>query len=271
MSTKTKFITNKELLREIHISKASYCYFEDDRYIDYDVIVHDLSEITDDLIQSTIEKKRRKLAKETGEDCDITTHDLVFRLMTHEHIPVDPSRKRKARSTEVAHAWTNFPPFKHYVLRNGVPVEVGRSHWKGDLETGEFCVHGGRATNRLATMWMMMVERYSTQFNWRGYSYRDEMCAQALLQLSLGGLQFDESRGDNPFSFYTTTIKHCFTRILNVEKRNQRIRDELLIMSGATPSHTRQLENEFEQRTILTDQANTVKRKRKNRKECSEA
>jgi len=39
MSTKTKFITNKELLREIHISKASYCYFEDDRYIDYDVIV----------------------------------------------------------------------------------------------------------------------------------------------------------------------------------------------------------------------------------------
>jgi hypothetical protein len=82
------------------------------------------------------------------------------------------------------------------------------------------------------------------RFNWRGYTYVDEMRSQALLQLSQIGLQFDESKSQNPFAYYTAAIDNSFTRILNIEKKNQMIRDDMLIQVGQSPSFTRQMEHE---------------------------
>jgi hypothetical protein len=78
-------------------------------------------------------------------------------------------------------------------------------------------------------------------------TYNDEMRSQALLQLSQMGLQFDESKSEqpNPFAYYTAAVSNSFTRILNLEKRSQNIRDDLLIMHGATPSYTRQTEQDM--------------------------
>lgn len=73
-----------------------------------------------------------------------------------------------------------------------------------------------------------------------GNSYRDEMEAQALLQLSKVGLQFDESKSNNPFAFYTTITTHSFYGVLSSEKRNQTIRDDILEMNNLNPSYTRQ-------------------------------
>jgi hypothetical protein len=95
-------------------------------------------------------------------------------------------------------------------------------------------------------MIMLLVDRYSKRGNWRGYTYNDEMRGNALLQLSQVALQFDESKSDNPFAFYTQIIKNSFRRVLNIEKKNQDIRDDLLTSAGATPSFTRQVENEME-------------------------
>jgi hypothetical protein len=82
-----------------------------------------------------------------------------------------------------------------------------------------------------------------------GNTYIDEMKSQALLQLSQVGLQFDESRSENPnpFAYYTQTITNSFMRILNIEKKNQNIRDDILIMHGATPSWTRQTDDALKQ------------------------
>ncbi len=66
------------------------------------------------------------------------------------------------------------------------------------------------------------------------------MQSQALLQLSQIGLQFDESKSDNPFAYYTAAITNSFTRILNIEKKNQNIRDDLLELAQMKPSSTRQ-------------------------------
>ena len=76
------------------------------------------------------------------------------------------------------------------------------------------------------------------------------MKSQALLQLSLVGLQFDESRSEtpNPFAYYNQTITNSFMRILNLEKKNQSIRDDMLIMAGSNPSYTRMVENEIAQK-----------------------
>jgi len=139
------------------------------------------------------------------------------------------------------HVRLNFPPFWHYRLdENKQPFVVGKSHWKGTLDGGEFCRDHGKMTNKLATMFIKLCERYATRSNWRGYTYNEEMRGQALLQLSQIGLQFDESKSQNPFAYYTAAITNSFTRVLNIEKKMQNIRDDILEMNGLNPSWTRQ-------------------------------
>jgi hypothetical protein len=96
-------------------------------------------------------------------------------------------------------------------------------------------------------MFLKLCERYATRSNWRGYTYNEEMRGQALLQLSQIGLQFDESKSQNPFAYYTAAITNSFTRILNIEKKNQNIRDDILEMNGLNPSWTRQNSNKTHQ------------------------
>jgi hypothetical protein len=488
---KAVYCTNKDLLREIHNSKKSYCYFLSPEHSDYHIIVQSVDVITPEFVENLIVKfatqKKPKI---------LTTNELVFRVMTHEHIPLDPHRKRKAKNTEHSYARTNFAPFKHYMMVGDALQEVGRSHWQGGFENGCFSTDEGNISNSLAIMFMLIVERYSSRGNWRGYcvdeqtealtkrgwvnghditesdtilsckdgdltwssiksiyrdefdgkmfkltgdgmdalvtpdhkfvtdtglkrvnyllsldkiiatgnpakaalsetytdeqvkdigngivaptmefilsltesqrelllqcmfntlltiknedqdtaayrdsfsilytlmgkrvsfsdkvsegktyssmnyhkgnvvenvdfhdgkrggtvddpnvptedykgmvwcpeteygsfvcrrngtiyltgnTYVDEMRSMALLQLSQIGLLFDESKSDNPFAFYTTVIRNCFTRVLNLERRNQNIRDDILIMSGVAPSYTRQVENEMEQRSRPLD------------------
>ena len=99
-------------------------------------------------------------------------------------------------------------------------------------------------------MFLKLVERYSHRANWRGYTYVDEMRGQALVQLSQIGLQFNEAKSDNPFAYYTAVVNNSFTRVLNIEKRNQTIRDDILIDQGHMPSYSRQIKHEEEIRNL---------------------
>ena len=105
-------------------------------------------------------------------------------------------------------------------------------------------------------MFMKLCERYATRSNWRGYTYNDEMRSTALLQLAQIGLQFDESKSQNPFAYYTAAITNSFTRVLNLEKKNQIIRDDILEEAGLMPSFTRQTENELQSGKMKLDGKN---------------
>lgn len=186
---------------------------------------------------------------------DPTTLDeaaLIYRVTTYEHIPLEPGRKKNPRKTAEYHAKLNFIPFKHYHitdLKGKKAVEIGRSH----SQNGEFSQTHGAMTDKLARMFMLLVERYSQRSNWRGYTYVDEMKGQSLLQLSSMGLQFNEARSSNPFAYFTQALAHSFTRVLNIEKKNQNIRDELLIKKGLTPSFSKQIEHEDRIRQLRED------------------
>lgn len=273
---KVKYLTNKEFLSEIHKSKVSYCVYDEPKHAQHDTIVHSINDITPDLIEAARARKaqlqtqaakailraegaKQSVLREAVVDpTTIATEDIVFRVMTSEHIPLDPDRKRKGKGENANHTRTPFLPFKHYILKDGKFNEVLRSHWQGDFETGRFNMHTGAMTHRLAVMFMLLVDRYSRRSNWRGYTYLDEMKSHALLQLSQIGLQFDESKSDNPFAFYTTTIKNCFTRVLNLEKKNQNIRDDILIMHGVNPSYTRQNDEEHERAVARAGMSSSV-------------
>lgn len=270
---KTNYLNNKDILREIHKSKMSYCYLEDDRYEMFDLIVDDVQSINNDSLNKAKANRANRLQselyaeamskhsskdyrnkpkqKDFSIDLDtITDEDVVFRVMTYEHIPEEFGRKKNPKNEAEEKSKVNFPPFKHYAFVNGEIKEVARSHWIGSLDNGKFSVDHGRTTNKLGTMFLKLVERYSHRSNWRGYTYIDEMRGQALLQLSQVGLQFNEAKSDNPFAYYTAAVNNSFTRVLNLEKRNQTIRDDILIDSGHLPSYGRQIAHEQQVREL---------------------
>jgi hypothetical protein len=67
------------------------------------------------------------------------------------------------------------------------------------------------------------------------------MRGAAVLQLTYVGLRFNEAKSQNPFAYYTAAIHNSFCRVLNTEKKNQNIRDDLLEVNGLNPSYTRQM------------------------------
>ena len=256
---KIKYLTNKDLLKEIHLSKNTYCSFTKPEYSDYDLIVTSLDKLNIRTIAEAKRNRATKLSKRAYEEAQKTStkkvsprdydidykkidkHDLVFRVMTFEHIPLAPGRKKTLKNTADSHEKVNFPPFQHYKFDdNNELICVGKSHWKGGLATGVFNKEHGQMTNNLARMFLKLCERYATRGNVRGYTYNDEMRGQAILQLTQIGLQFDESKSDNPFAYYTAAVTNSFVRIINIEKRNQNIRDDILEMNGMNPSWTRQ-------------------------------
>ena len=270
---RVNYLNNRDILKEIHASKNTYCWYRD-RDLDhqYDLILPTVDKINQRTIVEARKNRADRIKRETGQVIDqkkIANTDLVFRITMWDHIPMAPKKITKAEAKkrkleeildlddvteddpladlvdepvlDMNHVRLNFPPFEHYRLNEDkTTFMVGRSHWKGDLATGEFCRDHGSMTRKLAMMFMKLCERYATRSNWRGYTYNEEMRGQALLQLSQIGLQFDESKSQNPFAYYTAAITNSFTRILNIEKKNQNIRDDILEINGLNPSWTRQ-------------------------------
>lgn len=242
MVQKVNYLSNRELLGEIHRCKKSFCYYLEEWHADQKAIVRSVAEITPELIDEV----RAKVARPRGglkvDPSTIDPETIVVRVMTWEHIPIDPAQAKPRRRTIEPYVPTGFPPFKHFVLTKDGPKEVLRSHWEGGFDNGHFAMRG-KMTNRLAKMFLLLVERYGRRPNFRGYSYVEEMKSEALVNLCQVGLQFDESKSDNPFAYYTTSMRNSFVRYLNKEKKVQMIRDDLLELAGANPSATRQNAN----------------------------
>jgi len=272
MPRKRNYLNNRDILKQIHLSKMTYCAFVDpvtDNQQDY--IVEDINDITPDIIELARHARAKRLSKLLEEKIDVDTidkTDVVFRVMTTEHIPLVPKKKVKenpareefnrviddldvgetlVNGIEISEdeimvpMKTNFHPFFHYrVDENDTPYLVGKSHWRGTLEDGEFCQTHGKTTDELAKMYMKLCDRYGTRSNWRGYTYNDEMRASALMQLIQVGLKFNELKSDNPFAYYTAIVTNSFTRVLLNEKKMQNIRDDILEENGLAPSWTRQ-------------------------------
>ena len=265
---KVRYLNNRDLLAEIHRSKNSFSSFTKPEYSQHDIILTNIDKIN---IRTVADAKRNqakrlgiiafnaareagdkkiKLAECTPDYKTIAKTDLVFRIMTFDHIPLAPGRKKTTKTTADAHDKVNFPPFQHWKFDDTDQlICVGKSHWKGTVDAGHFSKEHGRITENLGKMFIKLSERYAQRSNWRGYTYNEEMRGQAILQLSQIGLQFDESKSENPFAYYTAAVTNSFTRVLNIEKKNQNIRDDMLEINGLTPSLTRQNRDEYAEET----------------------
>ena len=247
---RVNYLNNNDLLLEIHKSKSSYSVFTDPSYHQYDIIVETFSDVNDDSIeQAKYNRAKRILQQETNSvriskdniDVDsVLTSDLIFRVMSYDHIPNALSRKKTPKQESDTKEKVNFLPFQHWKFTvDNVFICVGKSHWTGELHTGEFSATAGQITDRLALMYMKFSEQCSKHRWYCGYSYLDEMKLQALAQLIQVGLKFNEHKSDNPFAYLSSIVFNSFKRIKDIEKQHQALRDDLLQANGFNPSYTR--------------------------------
>jgi hypothetical protein len=209
---KTNYLNNRDILKQIHLSKNTYCsYLDPVNDHQYDIILPTLLKINQRTIAEARRNRADRIRRETAVVVDpkkIPNTDLVFRIICWEHIPMAPKKipKTQAKKKKIEdifelelesddpladlidipvldpkHVRLPFPPFYHYRLdENKQPFQVGKSHWIGDFAHGEFSKEHGTMTRTLATMFMKLCERYATRSNWRGYCVDTE--TEALTQ-----------------------------------------------------------------------------------------
>ena len=110
---KTNYLNNRDILKEIHLSKNTYCSYRDP-VLDhqYDIILPTVEKIN----QRTVAEARRNRAdrlKREGVVVDpkkIPNTDLVFRITCWEHIPMAPKKcqklKPKRKKLKISLSWT---------------------------------------------------------------------------------------------------------------------------------------------------------------------
>lgn len=126
--------------------------------------------------------------------------------------PVKPKQVRKRRSSDNPHYIDNkefTAAISEWVLENGKDKETrkrkARSKWT-DLP------------DYVVECFMKLAEHYALQGNWRGYTYVDEMKAEARLNCVKYAHNFDPERG-NAFAYFTQYVTNSFLQILASEKK----------------------------------------------------
>ena len=97
MREKKNYVNNANLLAEIHKSKLTYCYYEEQKYTDYDIICSGYDMITPNQIDTFFKKNKNR-------------DYVIVRVMTTEHVmPYIVSNKINLQELK-------FNPFKHYMI-----------------------------------------------------------------------------------------------------------------------------------------------------------
>ena len=100
-----------------------------------------------------------------------------------------------------------------------------------------------KMTDELAKMLQMLCKRYASRAQFANYTYNEDMQAYAMMMLVRTWKSFNPEKSNNPFAFFTQCVKNSFIQMLNQEKRQRTVRDELLVDKGMNPSYTYQLEH----------------------------
>jgi hypothetical protein len=107
------YLNNKDMLLEIHKSKSTYCAFISDDDKEYDLILPSVNKINIRTVAQAKRERAKRLSKRTGETIkpqNFDKHDVVFRIMTFDHIP-NSNRKAKPKTVADSKMKVNFPPF----------------------------------------------------------------------------------------------------------------------------------------------------------------
>ena len=102
---KVNYLNNRDILKEIHLSKNTYCtYLDPVNDHQYDIILPTVEKINQRTIAEARRNRADRIKRETGEvvnDKKIPNTDLVFRITCWDHIPKAPKKPTDRKSTRL--------------------------------------------------------------------------------------------------------------------------------------------------------------------------
>jgi len=87
----------------------------------------------------------------------------------------------------------------------------------------------GYVTDELAVMYIKMATRYISAKNFAHLPFKEDLIQNGVIALLANGLKFNEEKGTNAFSYFTTILYHSSLQMIAAEKKQRDIRDQLLV------------------------------------------
>jgi hypothetical protein len=86
-----------------------------------------------------------------------------------------------------------------------------------------------RVPKYIGECFIEIATRYASKPNFYGYSYRDEMIADAIEACLKAIHGFKSERSQNPFAFFTTTVYYAFLQRIAAEKKQHAVKIKNMI------------------------------------------
>ncbi len=102
-----------------------------------------------------------------------------------------------------------------------------------ELNKGKEKKNWTQMPNYIGECFMKLVNNYSNKGNWRNYTYKDEMKSEAILTCVKYAANFDITKTQNAFAYFTQVVHNSFLQILSKEKGYAEVKNKAI--SEANP------------------------------------
>jgi len=113
-----------------------------------------------------------------------------------------------------------------------------------------------------------ICKNLSTKSNFGGYTYRDEMISDGLVDCLAAIDNFDPNKTNNPFAYFTQIAWNAFVRRIHKEKKQSYIKHKnfqiTMLNDMSEFSHNKELKNEYSDDIIRIFESNLIKNKKEN-------
>ena len=125
---------------------------------------------------------------------------------------------------------------KEYV-NNKDFLEALVEHKKKTQEAKEQGLPEPKIPNYIGECWMKIAEGLSHKPNFINYTYRDEMIADGIENCLMYFNNFDPSKSNNPFAYFTQIIYYAFLRRIQKEKKQLYVKYKATEQFGILDEH----------------------------------
>lgn len=86
-----------------------------------------------------------------------------------------------------------------------------------------------RIPEDIGTAFIQIATRLGTRYNFAGYTYRDEMVSDGIVNAVEAVNSFNPEKSSNPFGYFTQVIFWAFLRRIEKEKKERKTRDDMMM------------------------------------------
>jgi hypothetical protein len=129
---------------------------------------------------------------------------------------------------------------KHYVNNKTLFEEMVKFKEK-TKEAEEAGKQLPRIPNYVGECFLMICNKLSTKPNFMGYSYRDDMIADAIENCVVAAHSFDPEKSSNPFAYFTQIAWNAFIRRIQKEKKQSYIKHKNFVNSNLMEDIAREI------------------------------